>query len=59
MIKQNGYDLNVEITHLNNTLDKHLVSIRKLKMAKLRPSQIGELPVNLQDIMEEEKDPLL
>ena len=44
MIKPEGHGLNVEITHLNNVNDKHIVSVRQLKMAKLRPEQIGDLP---------------
>ncbi len=47
VISKGEHNLNVEITHLNNVEDKNIVSIRKLKLAKLRPSQIGDLPIEL------------
>jgi len=37
VINQKGHYLNVEITYLNNLNNKHVVSVRKLKIAKLRP----------------------
>ena len=55
IIKQDGHDLNVEITNLNNLNDKHVVSIRKLKSAKLRPEMIGDLPLEIQEVIPLEK----
>jgi len=49
VIKPDGHGLNVEITHLNNIEEKHIVSIRQLKKAKLRPEQIGDLPIELEN----------
>ena len=45
--------MNVEITHTNNVNDKHIVSVRQLKMAKLRPEQIGDLPIMKMEEKEE------
>jgi Chromo (CHRromatin Organisation MOdifier) domain len=55
IIEHGEHGLNVEITHLNNINDKQIVSIRKLKVAKLRPSQIGDLPISLQEVKQEKK----
>ena len=45
--------MNVEITNINNIQDKHVVSVRKLKIARLRPDQIGELPMELENTSSE------
>ena len=52
VIKPEGHGLNVEITHMNNVEDKHIVSVRQLKIAKLRPEQIGDIISNKEMKME-------
>ena len=37
------HNLNVDIVHMNNTADKRRVSVQQLKMAKLKPEQMGEV----------------
>jgi len=52
VIKPEGHGLNVEITHINNVEDKHIVSVRQLKIAKLKPEQIGDIISNKEMKME-------
>ena len=41
-IPKGEHQLNVDIMHLNNPENKHRVSVRQLKIAKLKPNQVGE-----------------
>ena len=42
-IPDGEHHLNVDIVHTNNPNDKHRVSVRQLKIAKLKPEQLGEI----------------